>query len=90
MRPRTPFSLSKNPPQRKPRRVPSSAVDGIKLEFIISGDMRPGNDTSHGVWGGFFSRNRVPSVMPPSAKEALRGLFGKFEECGPHGPALLF
>ena len=59
------LKLSKNSPAGKPRRVPSSPDDGIKSKSVISGDMRLGNDTSHGGWGDYFARNRIPPAMRP-------------------------
>ena len=80
------FCLSNPPPpQRRPRRAPSSADDAIKLESVISGDMRLRNDTSHDGWGGFFPRNRALSVMKPSVKEAPRGFFDKLIRCSALG-----
>ena len=43
----------KTSPQGKPRRVLSSADDGIKSKSAISGDMCPGNDTSRARWADF-------------------------------------
>ena len=42
------LSLSKNHRLRRFHRIPSSAEDGTKSYSVISGDMRLGNDTSHG------------------------------------------
>ena len=55
--------------EEKPRRVPAATAAGIKSKFVISGDMRLGNDTSHGGRGDFFARKRTPSAMWPFSKK---------------------
>ena len=47
VRPPVPLRLAKPSPKSKPRRVPSSAGDGIKLRAVIPGDIRLRNGTSH-------------------------------------------
>ena len=48
------------------------AVQAEKVPRLINKarDMRLRNDTSHDGWADFFSRNRAPSVMQLSVKEA--------------------
>ena len=58
----------------KPRRVPSSADDGIIWKLVISEDMRLRNDTSHGGWDDNFGRNRISSAMRSFSQERPSGL----------------
>ena len=45
--------------------VPSPAGDGIKYNFVISGDRCVGNDTSRARRADFSVRNRGPSCVQP-------------------------
>src|SRR5699024_4625364 len=56
----------------KPRRVPSSADDGMKSKSVISGDRCLGNDTSHGGRDDHFAK--IESWPPCSllSKKARR------------------
>ena len=51
--------------------VPSSADDGIKQNFVISEDMRLGNDTSHEVYADNFARNRGRNFVQLFSKKWL-------------------
>ena len=69
------------------RRVPAAAAAGIKSKPVISGDMRLGNDTSHGGRGDNFARNRVPSAMQSFSKKRLCRFF---DSLNPRHPAGIF
>ena len=57
------LSLSKRHRFRRFHRIPSSAEDGTKSNFVISGDMRLGNDSSHVGQGDFCASNRTLACM---------------------------
>ena len=58
-------------------RIPSSAEDGTKFNFVISGDMRLGNDPSHAGQGDFCPSNRALARMHPFCRKRPQAFYDK-------------
>src|SRR5699024_10736189 len=55
--------------------VPPPAGGGITCDFVISGGVYVGNDTSHEILADNFARNRGQNFVRPNSKKRLCRFF---------------
>ncbi len=68
---------TKNHRFRRFHRIPSSAEDGTKSDFVIFGDMCLENDTSHAGQGDFCASNRALACMQSLCRKRPLAFFDK-------------